>query len=100
VHCPDADGYEGGYTTPHPSELSLLYKTPAEIADSSVPKTLAERTIRPVKADSEIIAKIEAMGPAVIKRSFTDPRYPTWHSPDIFRETLEGVWNSCRSLQK
>lgn len=47
--------------------------------------------INRVTVDADLIKRIEQQGPKVVTRDFVDPIRPTWHSPEVLRDTFEEV---------
>jgi 2-phospho-L-lactate transferase/gluconeogenesis factor (CofD/UPF0052 family) len=56
--------------------------------------------IRPVAFDETLARRIEAYGPALIRRNLVDPLRPTWHDVRVLSEVLEGILGTCPSLRK
>ncbi|MDR1421735.1 MAG: YvcK family protein [Coriobacteriales bacterium] len=56
--------------------------------------------IRQVVFNEVLARRIEAHGPALIRRNLVDPLRPTWHDVGILSEVLEGIMDACPSLRK
>jgi hypothetical protein len=56
--------------------------------------------IRPVAFSEALARRIEARGPALIRRNLVDPLRPTWHDVRVLSEVLEGILSACPSLRK
>lgn len=73
----------------------MLTHVPNNYADIELPEG-----VRLVQSSKEDLAVIERYGTHVMPYDFVDPKYPTWHNPEVLRCAFMEVLQDCHLLHR